>query len=349
MPDIKILILFSIPIVLSLAAVPLMIRLGHSYNLLDYPGQHKRHKKPTPYLGGVGLFLVCWLTILIGWLIFPSYFAELKESILFILFGSLIIGLVGFSDDMKPMSAWVKLLAQIGAGLLVYWGGLTVDLVNVPFFVVDMSRFSMIVTILWVVALTNAINLIDGLDGLAGGVSLIAAVMLFAVGMLKEAGAVIVIVQVLIGYLLIFWYFNRYPAKIFLGDSGSMQIGFLFAVFSLSYSLKSYTTAALYIPMLALGVPLLEISTSFVRRLISGKNVMKADRRHLFHYLALFGLSPKQIVWVFYLLALVYGLFALAMFFWDRTLVFSFLLIFMVVIFALFFILMVKFIPRKKL
>lgn len=349
MIDPKILIIFSIALILSLVAIPLLIKLGHRYNLLDHPGQHKRHKQPTPYLGGIGLFVVCWLTVLLGWLVFPSYFSELKEPIIFILLGSMLIGLVGFSDDMKPMSAWVKLLAQIGAGLLIYWGGLRVDLVNVPFFVVDMSRFSMIVTILWVVGLTNAINLIDGLDGLAGGVSLIAAVFLFVVSQLKSVGAVVVFLPVLISYLLVFWYYNRYPAKIFLGDSGSMQIGYLFAVFSLAYSLKSYATAALYIPMLALGVPILEISTSFFRRLISGKNVMKADRRHLFHYLALFGLSPKQIVWVFYLLALVYGSFALAMFFWDRMLVFSFLLIFMVVIFALFFIFMVKFIPRKKL
>ena len=126
-----------------------------------------------------------------------------------------------------------------------------------------------------------------------------------------------------------------------------MQIGYYFAVFSLMFPLKSYTVSALYLPLLALGVPLLEMISSFIRRFLSGKKIMTADRRHLFHFLELLGLSRHQVVIVFYLLAITYGLFAVAMYFWNRVYVFTFLVFFMVVIFSIFYILVTKFDPSK--
>lgn len=327
--------------------IPIAIRLGHKYNLLDIPGEHKRHKKPTPILGGIVLFASTWTTILFIKFIYPQAFAELSASIFYILGGSLIITLVGFSDDLSPLSAWFKLLAQTAAALLLYWGGIQFELINTPFGVLEVGNYSLIITIIWVLAITNAINLIDGLDGLASGVSLIGAVSLLIIGILHNLGINIIFLLTLIGFLSVFLFYNKYPAKIFLGDSGSMQIGYYFAVFSLTFPLKSYATAALYVPLLVLGVPLIEMISSFVRRLISGKNIMKADRRHLFHYLSLLGLSPHKILVVFYGLGIIYGLCTIAMFFWDRALVFSFLVIFMVVIFVVFFILIFKQFPRK--
>ncbi len=332
---------------LGAAILPALIAIGQRYGLLDHPGQHKRHKTPTPFLGGVGLFIVTWITVLAFALIAPEFRSEFGTSLFYIFVGALIILLVGLSDDLSPLSAWVKLAAQVGAGLVLYLGGLNVELLSTPFGSVNIGAFSVLITVLWVVMLTNAINLIDGLDGLAGGVSIIAAVTLLVVGRLYEVGTVLIFIVVLIGFLLPFLYLNRYPARIFLGDSGSMQIGYYFAVFSLMFPFKSYTAAALYVPLLALGVPILEVLSSFVRRLLSGKNIMKADRRHLFHYLALAGFSPRRIVLIFYLLAIGYGLFALAMFFWNRLIVFGFLVVFMVVIFAVFFILLTK-IPFRK-
>jgi UDP-GlcNAc:undecaprenyl-phosphate GlcNAc-1-phosphate transferase len=332
---------------LSAAAIPALIKAGHRYGLLDQPGQHKRHKKPTPFLGGVALFAVSWIGILVFALIAPEFRSEFGSSLFYIFVGALIILLVGLSDDLSPLSAWVKLAAQVAAGLVLYLGGLNVELLSTPFGSIEIGGFSVLITVLWVVMLTNAINLIDGLDGLAAGVSLIAAVTLLIVGRLYEVGTVLIFIVVLIGFLIPFLYFNRYPARIFLGDSGSMQIGYYFAVFSLMFPFKSYTTAALYVPLLALGVPIVEVLSSFFRRLFSGKNIMKADRRHLFHYLALMGFSPRRIVLIFYLLAIGYGLFALAMFFWNRLIVFGFLVFFMVVIFAVFFILLTK-IPFRK-
>jgi UDP-GlcNAc:undecaprenyl-phosphate GlcNAc-1-phosphate transferase len=152
----------------------------------------------------------------------------------------------------------------------------------------------------------------------------------------------------MIGFLLPFLYFNRHPARIFLGDSGSMQIGYYFAALSLIFPIKSFTFTAFFVPFLALGVPVLETVSSVIRRLLSGKSVMQADRRHLFHYLALAGWSPRTVVYLFYLLSVVFGCFALAMFIWDRRLTLGFLVLFMVVILTLFYILRTK-LPLRRL
>ena len=338
----------GIPFVIGIFLIPLLIKIGHKYQILDMPGQHKRHKLPIPLLGGVALFITVWITVSVLWLFFGEMFTEISSLLLYIFFGALLILLVGLSDDLKPLSAWVKLLAQIGAGLLLYFGGVDVQYITTPFGSIEIGSFSVFITIIWVVMLTNAINLIDGLDGLATGVSLIAAVTMVIIGQLYQIGGIMVFILSMIGFFIVFLYFNRYPAKIFLGDSGSMQIGYYFAVFSLIFPVKSYTVTALYLPLLALGVPLLEVISSFIRRLMSGKNVMKADRRHLFHYLALFGLSPHQVVIVFYLLAIVYGGFAIGMFYWNRALLFVILVFFMVVIFSIFYIFIIKLSSRKS-
>ncbi|MBN1211288.1 MAG: undecaprenyl/decaprenyl-phosphate alpha-N-acetylglucosaminyl 1-phosphate transferase [candidate division Zixibacteria bacterium] len=337
----SLLVVIIISFILGRTTIPAVIKLCYKYDFLDMPGHHKRHRKPTPFLGGVALFVVIWLTV-IAYLIFSGVFSqELGGSILYIFLGAMIIFLVGLSDDLAPVSAWIKLLAQVAAGLVLYMGGLKIDPVSIPYYgQIAIGQYSVLITVLWVVLLTNAVNLIDGLDGLAAGVSLIGIVTMVIIGHLYHLGPVMVFAYAMIGFLVVFLYYNRYPARIFLGDSGSLQIGYYFAVISLLVPVRSYTAAALYVPLLALGVPLLETVISFTRRLIAGKNVMKADRRHIFHYLTLAGLSYRWVVLVFYALSVIFGLFALAMFYVNRLKVFGFLVLFMVVIFTLFFIFM---------
>jgi UDP-GlcNAc:undecaprenyl-phosphate/decaprenyl-phosphate GlcNAc-1-phosphate transferase len=336
-----ILVVIGFGILFGLVTVPLAILASRRFGLLDQPGRHKRHKQPVPILGGTALLVAIWSSLALARLVFGGQLQELDTSLPFILGGALIVYAVGLLDDLKPQTAWVKLSVEIVAALILYWGGLRIDPVSIPFFGhVSLGQFSVVITVLWVVLLTNSINLIDGLDGLAGGVSLIAAMTVTIVGHIYHAGPAMVLAYALIGFLASFLYFNRYPAKIFLGDSGALQLGFYFSVLSLVVPLKSFTAAALYLPLLALGVPILETTSSFFRRLMAGKNVMQADRRHLFHYLSAAGLGPKQIVWVFYALSAVFGGFALAMCFWDRILVFGVLVLFMVVIFGAFLIFM---------
>ncbi len=332
---------FLLGIILSLVAIPAAIRLAHRWNMLDLPGQHKRHKRPVPILGGPALFICFWLSLVPILLFNSEGMADIIKFLPYAFAGSLVIVLIGLSDDLTPLSAWVKLGAQIGAGLILYMGDMKIDPLSIPFIgSIETGPMAPFITVGWVVALTNAINLIDGLDGLASGVSIIAAGSMSVVGIYYNNWSVVVLATALIGFLIIFMVYNRYPARIFLGDSGSLQIGFYFAIISLLVPIRTFTASALYLPLLTLGVPLLEIGISFSRRLLSGKPVMGADRRHLFHYLSLAGLSRSRIVMIFYLVSLIFGLFTVGMLFFDRWWVFGFLVLFMVVIFSAFYILL---------
>jgi UDP-GlcNAc:undecaprenyl-phosphate GlcNAc-1-phosphate transferase len=268
-------------------------------------------------------------------------FWEIEGTLPNIFAASLLIYLVGLWDDFRPLSAWVKLSIQLIAALILYFGGLSINILSLPFFgPTALDGFSVVITVLWVVALSNAVNLIDGLDGLAAGVSLIAAATMVLIGVLYLVHSAVLLSLSLAGALLAFWLFNRYPARIFLGDSGSLLIGYFFAVISLVVPFKSYTTAAMFMPLVALGVPLIETVSSLFRRLAAGRSVMRADRRHIFHYLSHAGLSQRQIVNLFYLLSLFFGLISISMYLFKRTLVLSILTLFMVVIFILYFILL---------
>ncbi len=337
-----------IAIGLSAVVVPLAIVAGERFGFLDRPGRHKRHKEPVTYLGGLALYVVFWLTVLIEQLASGLSTIGDLSLLLWMLAGATVIFAVGFIDDIHPLRAVVKLLAQAIAGALLIAGGLTVDPIFVPFLgKFSLGPWSWLITILWVIGLSNAINLIDGLDGLAAGVSLIAAATLAGLGVIYHSAAVVAVGGTLAGFLLLFLVYNRYPAKIFLGDSGSLQLGYYFAVVSLLVPFKSYTAAALYLPLLTLGVPIIETAVSIARRVATGKGVMTADRRHLFHYLSLAGLSPRKVVWVFWGLSLVFGATTMAMFLWDRVLVSILLGVFMVVIFAAFLILTAN-LPRVR-
>lgn len=340
-------IIAVVSFLLGLVLIPSLIKVGHRFQLLDFPGKHKRHDKPIPLLGGTGLFLTVWLAVGVGYVVAPDALADLSPLLPYLFGGALLIYVTGLVDDLRPISAWLKLAAQAAAGMVLFAGGMKIDPLSIPFYgQVDLGAVSILLSVLWVVGLTNSINLIDGLDGLAAGVSLVAVITVTIVGTLYQIGVALVFAYALIGFLPAFLIFNHYPARIFLGDSGSLQLGYYFAVLSLMVPIKSYTAAALYLPLLALGVPLLEIAVSTVRRVAAGKNVMRADRRHLFHYLSMAGLSPRQVVWVFWLLSVLFGGFALAMFFWDRILVLTVLVLFMVVIFGRFYIFMTS-LPRS--
>lgn len=324
---------------ISLALTWTIISICRRHSIYDYPKLHKRHEKPTPNLGGTAILISVWVGVFSYMLLKSDAFADVKGILLNILIGSLIIYLVGLADDLKPVSAWIKLLAQMAAGLVLYFGGVSVDLISLPLFgSTALNSLSVVITVFWVVALTNAINLIDGLDGLAAGVSIIASACMVVIGVLYLIDSVIAFSLALLGGLLAFWVYNRYPARIFLGDCGSLLIGYFFAVISLVVPIKSFTTAALFLPLVVLGVPLTETISSFLRRLAAGKNVMKADRRHIFHYLASAGLSQRQIVHLFYLSGLFFGMISIAMSLYNRTLVLTILLLFMVVIFIIYFI-----------
>jgi len=164
------LILLTTTLVVGLLSLRYGILLGHRFSLLDLPGKHKRHNRPVPIIGGAALLITIWSGILLMYLLPIQLSQEFWHVVPYILAGALVIFLVGLSDDIKPLSPWLKLLAECAAGLILFMGGMTVDPISIPFAgSIELGWPSVFITLFWVVGLTNAINLIDGLDGLAGG------------------------------------------------------------------------------------------------------------------------------------------------------------------------------------
>ncbi len=280
---------------------------------------------------------------------YPQLSAELGQFFYFLLAGGLIMFLIGLIDDLSGLSALTKLAAQIVTGLILYAGGLKISILYIPVHgPIELGVLSLPVTLIWLVGVTNSINLIDGLDGLATGVSAIAALALLFVGISLDLVTVVVFTSAVIGTCLVFLYFNHYPAKIFLGDSGSLFLGYLFAVISIIFPIKSYTAAAVFVPLAALGVPIIETVVSFVRRTATGRKFYSADNRHLFHYLSMMGMSKWQVVWLFYLLSAFFAILAGAMFIVNKRVVITILVVFMVVILAILYRFMLAPIRRNK-
>lgn len=280
---------------------------------------------------------------------YPQLSAELGQFFYFLLAGGLIMFLIGLIDDLSGLSALTKLAAQIVTGLILYAGGLKISILYIPVHgPIELGVLSLPVTLIWLVGVTNSINLIDGLDGLATGVSAIAALALLFVGISLDLVTVVVFTSAVIGTCLVFLYFNHYPAKVFLGDSGSLFLGYLFAVISIIFPIKSYTAAAVFVPLAALGVPIIETVVSFVRRTATGRKFYSADNRHLFHYLSMMGMSKWQVVWLFYLLSSIFAILAGAMFIVNKRVVITILVVFMVVILAILYRFMLAPVRRNK-
>ncbi len=333
------LLILIVSLGLSLVLSRLVIGFCLKHDIVDTPGQHKRHKEPVPNIGGVSVLISMIVSLALAWFLYPDWY-DTGLPWLHIALGALLIFGVGLYDDLQPVSAWLKLLAQAAAGLLLYFGGIKIDLLYVPFVgEVHPGIWSALISVFWVTLLSNAINLIDGLDGLATGVGLIGAIAVGAISLLLNIPGGVALSLALTGALAGVLYFNLYPARLFLGDSGALLVGYLFAVLSLLAPIKSFTAAALFPPLVALAVPLVETFTSFSRRLLAGKNVMKADRRHLFHYLGHLGLSYRATVRTFWLVSALSGAMSILMLFWDKSLVVATLVVIMVAVLALFLIL----------
>ncbi len=300
------------------------------YRLLDYPNHRKIHLNPTPTLGGIAIFLgfnlVFWTALAWEGKILLT---DLRYLVGFTL-GGLVIFAAGVYDDLKSLRPRYKLLLQSLAVLILVLFGLRINLLYIPFFrAVNLGFFSYPVTFVWCLLIINAFNLIDGLDGLAAGLSVIASLALLGVGIFLEVKLISFISFGVIGACLGFLRYNYPPARIFMGDSGSQYLGYIFAAEGIICPIKSYTTLALFIPLLALGLPIFETLFSVFRRTLNNKRFYHADKRHLFHYLLEKGLTPKLTIWIFYIISIILSIITWAILVRKNKLAFSFLLTFL--------------------
>lgn len=274
---------------------------------IDAPdGRRKLHEHPILRIGGLPIF-ISLLTGLAGTI--TTGRLEWSNWMPLILCNALIFS-VGFADDLKPLGARVKLIGQIGTGLILFSLGLSIDVLSNPFGGggLQLGWWSLPLTLLWLVAIPNIINLIDGMDGLAGGFGLFLAMTLASVGYISGQADVVMASVVMAGALAGFLFFNFPPAKIFLGDGGAYLIGFFVASVSLKSSNKGSVIAALLVIVIALGVPILDTAFAILRRSIRGVPIFSADAEHIHHRLILLGYSKPRALAAMYTVCLILSL-----------------------------------------
>lgn len=312
------LLLFVVGLVLALALTPPVRGLALRVGAVDQPGERKIHTAPVPRLGGLAIFGAFHLGLLLGFVPLFGLAYHLRESahqwFLHLFPSVLAILLVGVWDDIRPLRPAVKFLGQLVAASLAIAGGCVIRLVEVPWVgTVALGAWAVPATLLWILALTNAFNLIDGLDGLACGIGLISTGTLAAVAVLRQDSALALVCALLAGTLTGFLRHNFHPARIFMGDSGSQFLGFALALLSVTASHKSTAAMSVLVPLLAFGLPLLDTVLSVLRRsLREGGAVFQADRDHIHHRLLQLGFSHPRAVLVLYAVSLVPAVLTLA-------------------------------------
>lgn len=285
---------------------PLVRSFAVKVGAVDVPKDNRRmHDHPIPRQGGLAIFL--------GFLVAVVLFADLDRQVQGILLGSVIIVTVGAIDDIVPLPALLKFAVQIAAAGVAVAFGVRIEFIANPIFwsdteVISFGVWSIPVTIFWIVGITNSINLIDGLDGLACGVSAIASLSILVISMVLRQANVAVLLAAILGACLGFIPYNLNPAKIFMGDTGALLLGYVLSTVSVVGLLKFYTIISFAVPILALALPIFDTSFAIIRRLLKGQNPMSPDRGHFHHRLIDMGLSQKQAVAVLYAISAVLGL-----------------------------------------
>lgn len=328
----------------ALILTPVSIRLAHRFGAVDTLDPRKIHTSIKPRWGGIGILSGFFLGLSVLWFFFPDFGHLLKfkqaiihkKEVLFtlrlseqfagILAGTLLLFILGLIDDRRPVKAGMKFLLQIIAAYIAMIYGVRIyglSITGVEFYAHFPLWLMQIVTVLWLVGMSNAVNLIDGLDGLAGGIVAIVAGSFLAVTLVQVQGHSALfdhqmslaglIAASLLGGVLGFLVFNTYPARVFMGDSGSLSMGFLIGCIAVIGTFKTTIMAVLFVPFLLVAFPVTDMTLAFGRRLLKKQNPFAPDRSHLHHRLLDAGWSQREVVLLVYVVTLVLALVSLTM------------------------------------
>lgn len=320
-------IAFLLGLITAFVVTPFSMRIAKKFGAIDVPNDRRVNKKPMPRLGGIAViagFLVSTIYLLISMSIEGkiALFADdqLWLKLLGFFIGIIILGITCFIDDTKGIHSLTKLAVQIIAALIVVACGIRIENFEIPFLNGQAELnivLSYIITVCWIVGVTNAINLIDGLDGLSSGISLISCISLLIIFTLNGSPVIaIVLITALGGAISGFLPYNFNPAKTFIGDTGSNFLGFSLAVISILGVAKTYTALVLIAPIIVLALPILDTLFAIFRRIKNGKSlkaVFKADKGHLHHRLMQKGYTQKQAVFMLYGITATFGMFAVVL------------------------------------
>ena len=300
-------IMALLALIISLLLVPFVAKLAIKIGAVDKPNERKVHTKIMPRMGGLAIYLSFFIVL------FLSH--DMAKQHIGLLIGCTVLVLVGIIDDKTDMPAKIKLLGQILAACIVVVSGVRVEFMTnfILGGVFPLYIFSVPFTVLWIVAITNAVNLIDGLDGLAAGTSIIAAATMaisgYATGQTEMASMALILIGASLGFLK----YNFHPAKIFMGDTGSMFLGYNLSVLAIMGFTKSFTVLSLVTPILVLAIPILDTLFAIIRRKMNNKPIFKPDKNHLHHCLLNYGFSHRNTVLIIYAVSAVLALCGLIM------------------------------------
>lgn len=297
--------------IISIVLTPLVRKVAFSVGAVDYPNKRRINKKPMPTMGGTAIFLAFIFAVLVIFRdVIPQSYA-LKLTIC-----SSIIFVTGVLDDIWELTPWKKFLGTIIAAVVAYSLGMRMDLLSIPFIgEIKLGIWSFPLTILWIVAITHAINLIDGLDGLASGISIIALTTIGIIGYFFLHSSTLYIpitIFVLVAAIAGFFPYNFFPAKIYLGDTGALFLGYMISLLSLQ-GLKNATFITLITPLFILGVPITDTIYAMIRRKLNKQPIYSADKMHLHHRLISLGFTHQGAVFTIYALAIIFSFIALLM------------------------------------
>lgn len=318
-------IAFLLAFITAFVLTPHTMRLAKKVGAIDVPNDRRVNKKPMPRLGGIAV--ICGFLVSTVYLLIVMNFEKTIDlfgteeywlKLLGFLVGIIILGVTCFIDDAKGIPSWAKLIAQIVAAIIVVASGIRIENIGIPFLdnkVWLSDWLSYIITVAWIVGITNAINLMDGLDGLSSGITLISCISLIIIFTLNNSPLIsILLITALAGSIVGFLPFNFSPARTFIGDTGSNFLGFSLAIISILGVAKTYTAIVLIAPIIVLALPIFDTLFAIVRRIIKGKSlkaVFKADKGHLHHRLMKRGYTQKQAVLILYAITATFGMFAI--------------------------------------
>ena len=302
----RVLLTIAVAFLVAFGTTPIVKAFAQKVGAMDNPdGARRIHTHPIPRMGGMAIFF--------GFLLSVVLFAEISKPVQGILIGCVIIVAIGVLDDIISVRWWVKMAAQFAAAIIAVAHGVMIEgIMNPNVFAAEntllIGYLSIPVTIIWIVGGTNAVNLIDGLDGLACGVSAISSVTMLTVALMVAEPNIALLLAALTGGCLGFIPYNLNPAKIFMGDTGALLLGYVLATVSILGLFKFYAVMTFLVPVMALALPLFDTAFAIIRRLLKGQSPMAPDRGHLHHRLIDHGLSQKQAVAVLYAISAMMGL-----------------------------------------
>lgn len=301
----------AVAMLVTLLMSPLVKNFAYKIGAIDVPKDARRmHKVPTPRLGGLAIFF--------GFLISIFIFVPITKQLQGILLGAVLIVVLGVVDDITPLNALLKFCVQIVAAIIPVMHGVRISVLSNPNVFSDnpwwrLGSWSIPVTVIWIVAITNSVNIIDGLDGLAVGVSAISSATFLIISLIVAESNVSLVCAAVLGACIGFMPYNMNPAKMFMGDTGSTFLGYILATISIQGLFKMFAVISFAVPFLILGVPIFDITFAVFRRILHGQNPMQADRGHVHHRLIDMGLNQKQAVATLYVISTILGLSAVVL------------------------------------